>query len=254
MTFQEGRGDVRNYARPTGIKGYDWKSVRGHLKGDCEWTVGRWPKKKKAVLIPGWYSYIEIPHNDAFKFGTFDNYTICLWLCLDFPESAGPILTKGYIADTKPGYFSEIYLGNVGKWEDDEVPANFDVICSGRKSNFLENTVMCYPKVFKKHEWVHVVLRNRFVKNLKFIDLFINGEKMTVENEEEYADTIAMAAPLLIGAVTPQKTESLKSKKPDPDEKKYGFKGRIDELLIFRRALKDKEVIKQYEAGCLDPE
>ncbi|QSH39977.1 hypothetical protein P0136_02160 [Lentisphaerota bacterium ZTH] len=250
MNFQEGKGEARNYARPKGTKDFDGKHIKGFLRGDCEWTAGRWPDKKKAVLIPGWYSFIEIPHNRAFKFKTYDDYTISLWLCLDFPESSGPVLSKGCIAETEPGYFSELYLGNVGKWEDDQVAAKFDVICSGRKSSFIENTVMCYRKVFKKHEWVNVVLRNSIMKKLKYIDLFINGEKMTVESEQEFADTIAIAAPLLIGAVTPQRNDSLEVRKPSPGKKRFGFRGRIDELMIFRRALKDKEIKELYEAGC----
>ncbi|QSH40461.1 hypothetical protein P0136_13150 [Lentisphaerota bacterium ZTH] len=250
MNFQDGRGKITNSAKGAAFKGYDATRFEGKLVGDCEWTEGRWPGRKKAVLFPGHFSYVEISTGPSCGLGSYDSYTINLWVCFDFPSSAGPLLTKGLIQYSAPNYFGQLYLNQCKWWnrKNTNCRAAFDLQASGYEARFGDRSESGKKITYDKHEWIMLTIRNQVVGNQKTVDFFVNGKKMSRDREEVQAETILVDSVIWLGGM---KFQRFGSTRPTPDhcQSGFGFKGRIDELLIFRRALPDEEVKGHYEMG-----
>ncbi|MCP3966458.1 MAG: LamG domain-containing protein [Lentisphaerae bacterium] len=250
MNFQEGSGRLTNSAKGAAFKGYEGNKFQGSLIGDCEWTEGRWPGKKKAILFPGHYSYVVISTDPSCDFGIYDDFTIVLWVCFDFPSSAGPLLTKGLFQYSAPNYFSQFYINQCKWWNADynRCRAAFEVQTTGYGARYGDASAKGKKMSYAKHEWIMLTIRNQVKGNDKIVDFFINGEKMGRDNEEVYEETISIPSVIMIGGMDFQRFGST-APIPDHQQYGYGFKGRVDELLIYRRALPDGEIKGHYEMG-----
>ncbi len=246
MNFQEGSGVIINSAVGAAVKGYDGSKHKGYMVGDCEWTVGRWPAKKKAVMLSGWYSHIEIPPDPSRDIGTYEDYTIILWLCFDFPDSWGAILSKGYISNSQPNSYGQCYIGEMVQWDDAKqvATANFSVLATGYESRFRYVEGGKYKELhFNRHDWVMLALRNKVENDEKVVDFFVNGVKMARNYETIYGDTIKHS----IGGV--KYLTGMSGGKPVSKASGFGFKGRVDEYQVYKRAMSDGEIKGHYQMG-----
>lgn len=250
LNFQDGEGNITNSAQGAAFEGYNTKDYKGVLHGDCEWTTGRFPPAKKAILFPGHYSFVEIHTGNDCELGSRDPYTLNIWVCFDYDNSAGPILSKGLIQYDAPNYFGQLYMNPYPWWDKNR--NNFRFYCeaqaTGYEARFGQHHIHFTKYPFAKHDWLMLTLRNKIENNKKVVDFFINGEIVGRKNEEIMADTIKIKSSIWLGAL---KYQRFGSDKPIPDHQQsgFGFKGRMDELIIYRRALPDKEIWGHYEMG-----
>lgn len=250
LNFQQGEGVVKNSAVGGSFEGYDASKYDGELKGECEWTEGRWPgpSMKKAVRIPGRYSYIEIPADSHSSLGTFDSYTIVMWVRFD-GSSKGPLLSKGLVELGPPNHFGQFYIYQRSWWDKSKThcEARFEIQATGYAAEFSNDTYKGKKISFGKDEWIMLTLRKRSGKEENEVDLFVNDNKMVIETDELHAETIPIASTIWIGGSKHQKAGN--GTIPYHSKSVFGLRATVDELIIYRRALPDSEIRGHYEMG-----
>lgn len=254
INFQNADEKITNSAHGTAFEGYDTKKYGGSLKGDCEWTKGRWPKSKKAILFPGHFSWVEIKTGPSCNLGTKDPYTVVLWVCFDFGKNwAGPILSKGLYQYNAPNYFSQLYISPLLQWDREfkNYRPSFDVQATGRGARFYQETKNYNKYDFTLHQWVMITVRNQIVGDKKVVDCFANDILLSRRSEKIFADTRPIPSDIWLGGVKYQHFGGDQTV-PHSGQSGFGFKGRIDELLVYRRALSDKEISNHYEMGRVE--
>ena len=253
LNFQDHGEVLKNLATGSKFEDFEASNYNGKLIGDCEWGQGRWPGKKRAIKMPGYGSIIEIKSDRNSELGTYDDYTLMTWVCFDFKDVGGTLLSKGYIQHGPPNYFGQLHVLPsmiFDKKEDCFIP-NFQVLATGYEAQFCDKEEDTNKKIkIKLHEWVLLTIRNNTLNNnKKVVDFYINGRRMQRWYGQSYEDTVKVASSMWVGGVKYQNNHS-KTMRLDHQGSGFGFKGRIDELILYRRALSEKEIMGHYKMGC----
>ncbi|QSH41277.1 prepilin-type N-terminal cleavage/methylation domain-containing protein [Lentisphaerota bacterium ZTH] len=266
FNFQEGKGHiVKNSAVGNEQKGFNVKSYRGIVKyghgiipdgtdnivKNPQWTKGRWWGDKRALQFDGFGTYLEIDQVKHIDYGEEDNFTVLIWVKFDRLRKWDGVFAKSYMARPPRGYgqYDMYFDGSSydqstarGQFEVDVCRKciGFDDICEdGTKNVRLNNT-----------DWFHLVLRNRFVKGKQTVDVFFNGKKLVHRATNFYQATLTKCdARLIVGALRFRRDNRYGN---PTKEGSIGchFKGKVDEFLIYGRALSDKEIFGHWQMGA----
>lgn len=257
FNFQEGKGNIlTNTADGCDVvPGFTARQYDGLLKcstnpntNNFEWVAsgGRWGKhgKKKALQFNGVDTYILIPSKPAVDFRPTDDFTILCWVKFDKFELGDGIFSKsswGASATSAAQY--DIYCdptsGSSGKgsFEMDVFKA-----CKGYDATDID---------LEKAGWVQLALRYRGntydSDNLTSwtAECFVNGARLkkyrATNNSSATFDTCD--SNFIIGAIGVQVTGGWTNPIWFP------FQGKMDELLMYKRALSDGEIRGHYDMG-----
>lgn len=249
FNFQEGEGNVLyNSAQGCDFKGFDSVDYNGFLSnvngGDhnFEWVDGgRWGNYKKALQFNGTDTYIDVPGTAGLNFTPVDSFTICCWVRFD----------KFTLGD---GLFSKSAWGTV-----DDADAQYDLYCdpstntpSGDGAFEVDAFTSCVGWNQSNVQfdidtgWLHLAYRYRggYTPYSDGVDCFVNGENLgsSRETNNSIATNPYSTSNCIIGAIGAK-------------EEHWGapiifpFQGRIDEFLVYKRALSDSEIAAHYEMG-----
>ncbi len=280
FNFQEGAGDiVNNTCSGTDVEGYDARNYNGYLanknggKHNFKWVKsgGRWGRfgYKNALQFNGADTYIYVPAIRGFDFTPEDDFTIMCWVKFDKLSLGDCPFSKslwGTAQDAACQFdmYSNPWVGSYGQ-------GSFDVDVF-KTCGTWENTKVD----FNKKGWVHLGLRYRCTgrdangDSTGEITAFINGQPLgpfiDATNENPYTASATdwkacteagLKVPLVLGAAGCYR----KYWSPgtyDPTKKGilsnemillFFFKGKMDEFLLYKKALPDSEIQGHYDMG-----
>lgn len=251
FNFQEGEGDtINNSAIGCEDKGFDLSHYTGVIKGDFEWTSGRWWKRKKAIHFNGANTYIEIDRQSAVDFTGKDSFTIIIWVKFDRFRKWDGLFSKSYWSSPPAGFaqFDLYYDGT--SYSDREGSGQFEVDVTMQCIGFDDVTEEGNKNITLNTEnWFCIALRNEGYKNGKgTISVFVNGEKLQERGTNFWISEIEKCeARLIIGAV-----RWLKNGTNGPTKEgvvRNHFQGKIDEFLVYRKALSNGDIRGHYLMG-----
>jgi prepilin-type N-terminal cleavage/methylation domain-containing protein len=262
-----------NSAAGADVDGFSPQFYNGYLMSknggphNLEWVrAGRFGDFKWALRFNGSDTYVVIPTTNAIDFTPSDSFTILCWVKFDRLKFGDTIFAKslwGIPMDSEAQYdmYYNPYSGDAGN-------GSFDVDVFTTCGTWFTNQVN-----FEEAGWVHFALRYKSTgmdENGKLtgeVSAFINGKSLgpyidtTNDNPRTGTATgfegcIHYQVPLILGGA------GCKRKYYDPgtynkdDESlanqwsiHWNFQGLMDEFLLYKRALTDKEIAGFYEMG-----
>jgi hypothetical protein len=255
--FQDGEGrQVKNSAN--GFKGKEFKaeSYNGVVKGDCLWGQGRWHRNKKALQFDGVSTYVEVPEVKHVDFDNNDNFTIIVWLKFDRLRKWDGVFGKCYMRDANSGYnqYNIYFDGNIYNSEDKtDVQFNVDVSTLCETFSYPEENTASVKLDTKN--WFQLTLRNKQAGGKQEIDVFFNSTKLKSRDAKIIVYKRGKCtAKLVLGCIRwliREYDASNVGYKPTVDGRLSNFfKGKIDEFLVYNRALGDKEIEDYYQIGA----
>ena len=233
-----------------------WKTVEG------KWVKGRWWKGKRALQFNGFDTMVEIPGIEAIDFGEQDDFTIIVWLKFDKFTNWSTPFSKAYSPDFAQ---YDLYLDNTS-YSTSTARAQFEVdVC---------RTCVGYDNILINHEtgdttpnialdtdhWYMLALRNRAAQtpasvspnniNDHVVDVLWNGQNMAVGRgtNNVIATGTRCGAKLILGVM--RFTTGQNEGEGRLDFMNTGFTGKIDEFIIYKRALSDIELRGHYAMGA----
>lgn len=278
--------DIKNFNYKD-YNGYFWNSVlpaptpiamnpTSGINAYCATTTGyptwvksggRWGYYKHALQFDGSNSCVVVPGTQGLDFTPLDDFTVFCWVKFDKMELGDCPFSKslwGTSTDAAAQYdlYANNFAGSTGQ-------GSFDVDVFTTCATWMDTDVD-----FNKKGWVHLVLRYEYIglnssgKCEGRIMTFVNGEPLGPyqETTEENPGTCTatdwkvcstLKVPLVLGGAGCYK------KYWDPgryDKTKVGqlwnelcvkkhFKGKMDEFIVYKRALSDNEIKIQYLMG-----
>jgi len=252
LNFQEGEGGLlTNSAQAHDAEGFNVSEYNGIIKGDYEWGQGRWTKGKRALQLDGTSTYIEFPKAEHVNFAGENDFTVIVSLKFDRLGKWDGIFGKCFMRNAVNGYpqyamyytasdnnknSTEIFQMNIGG-----VSVSFDSLTeNGDKIKPIDNT-----------NWLQIATRNKIVDGEQVVDVFVNGTKLksTYKNTgggQKERD----AANLAIGCIRWLVLDNRDKNNPVPEGKPDNFlKAKMDEFLVYNRALSDREINAHYLMG-----
>ncbi len=257
LNFQEGEGGVLlNSAQAHEVEGFNASNYNGIIKGDYEWGRGRWWRGKKALQFDGVSTYVEIPDIKHIDFDRTDNFTIIIWVKFDRLRKWDGVFGKCYMRNATTGYaqYDMYFDGTV--YSDKEASGQFEVdvasICVG-----FDDVGEDGEKIIKLNtvSWFQLTLRNEIVDGNQEVHVFFNGIRLKSRGTNFVVyEKGKCAARLALGCirwlVTKYNPET-KLREPTKDGRLGNFfKGKIDEFLVYNRALSDGEIRAHYQMGA----
>jgi len=282
FNFQEGEGNIlNNICSGADVENFQTSKYSGHLRnangGDhnFEWikSGGRWGKYgyKHALQFNGSDTYVMVPTTLGMDFTPEDDFTIMCWCKFDelglgdcpFSKS---LWGTAWDAACQYDLYSNPWAGSFGQ-------GSFDVDVFETCGTWMNTQVD-----FEKKGWIHLALRYEFLSTDEDtgeangrISVFINGKALgdfldtTGENPNTATATgwkacsmkWGMNVPLVLGGAGCY-TKYWSPGDYDPDNPgdldnewhlRFFFKGKMDEFLLFKRALPDSEIKGHYEMG-----
>ncbi|MHB9138276.1 MAG: hypothetical protein ACYC4Q_02615 [Victivallaceae bacterium] len=257
--FQEGKGTViANSAQGHESNKFKVKDYFGNVKGDCRWTKGRWWKGKRALQFNGVNTIVELPEIEAIDFDEDEEFTIVIWLKFDrFNKWATPF-SKAY-ADQYAQY--DLYYDGTqystkqatGQFEVDvsRTCIGFDDVTIDDKGNRSANIVL------DTEHWYMLTLRNRKMTtdpqnvglsniNDHKVEVFWNGQRLAERaTNNVYAKGTRCKAKLILGAM-----RFWSGQNSGPGWLGCYFQGKVDEFIMYKRALQDTEIRGHYIMGA----
>lgn len=257
LNFQEGEGDVlKNSAQGHEVEGFDVADYNGIVKGDYEWGRGRWWRGKKALQFDGASTYVEFPEIKHIDFDYTDDFTLIIWVKFDRLRKWDGVFGKCYMWNAASGYAQyDLYFdGTVysarqasGQFEVDvgSVCVGFDDVTADGQKNIMLDTV----------NWFQLTLRNKIVNGKQNVDVFFNGDKLKSRGTNFVVyEKGKCAARLALGGIrwlVTKYNKETKTYEPTKDGRMGNFfKGKIDEFLVYNRALTDAEIKADYMMGA----
>jgi len=262
-----------NSAAGADVDGFSPQFYNGYLMNtngganNFEWVrAGRFGQFKWALRFNGSDTYVLVPTTGAIDFTPSDSFTILCWVKFDRLRFGDTIFSKslwGIPMDSEAQYdmYYNPFSGNSGN-------GSFDVDVFTTCGTWFSNQVD-----FETAGWVHFALRYKATgkdatgKLTGEIEAFINGKSLgpfvdtTNENPGTGTATgfnscINYHIPFILGGA------GCKKKYYDPNHFvpgdkslnnqwviRWKFQGLMDELLLYKRALSDKEIEGFYEMG-----
>lgn len=251
FNFQEGKGDIiNNSAIGCEDKGFDLPHYTGVIKGDYQWTTGRWWKKKQALHFNGSNTYIEIDRQSAVDFTGKNSFTIIVWAKFDRFRKWDGLFSKSYWDTPTTGLAQYDLYYDGSTYSDHEGSGQFEVDVTTQCIGFDDVTVDGQKNVkLDTEHWFCIALRNvgNSSGNGK-ISVFINGDKLEERSTNFWISQHEKCeARLIIGAIRWMKYDSDGQTKEG--KVRNHFKGKIDEFIVYRKALQDTEIKGHYLMG-----
>ena len=250
FNFQEGDGGVlENSAKGYEGEGFNAADYNGIIKGDYKWTQGRWWKGKKAVQFDGASTYIEIPEDKHIDFDGSDNFTIIIWVKFDELDNWDGIFGKCYMKNSTTGFsqYSVYYKGT--KASPKAAAGQFEVDIGDDSIDYDDVNAFAEGDDINNLNWFQLALRNRVVNGKEEIHLFLNGKKLKSDHiSEKGFKTYKTEALLAIGCIrwlVVDVATGTNNGKPG-----NFIKGKVDEFLIYKRALSDNAIMGHYVMGA----
>lgn len=220
--FEEGEGTTlhNTAAGPQGDKKYDPKELDGALGGGKSeksptWATGRWPGKK-GLLFDGVNDYIDCGKHEYFD---SDSKTIEVWFKI-----------TGFTDESTAAIFDKAYWGGATQYGYGISVSKYGFGLRG----IVVNENMKGSRVGASVEpgtWYHLVLVHDYGKDKLY--LYLNGELRSKADIPGFIPYLAGS--FIIGRYSGGLC--------------WYFKGVIDEVAVYNRALKENEVRQHYELG-----
>ncbi|MCK4983426.1 MAG: hypothetical protein KAS17_10915, partial [Victivallaceae bacterium] len=179
LNFQESEGGLlKNSANGCETDGFNASNYSGIVKGDYEWSRGRWVKGKGALQLDGVSTYIEFPSNKHLNFASGNDFTILISAKFDSINKWDGIFGKCYTGNddnSSPEY--ALYFD--GTNNDGSGNTLFQLEIGGTSVAYSAQDENGNPiKPLDSNTWHNIVLRNKVVDEKQVIDLFIDGIKL----------------------------------------------------------------------------
>ena len=257
INFQEGKGDIlKNSAQGHEAEGFNVDQYHGEIKGDYEWTQGRWWKGKRAIQFDGVSTFVEFPGVKHIDYDRNDDFTIIIWVKFDRLRRWDGIFGKCYMKNATEGYAQYDMYFDGSSYDDKEAAGQFEVdvgsVCIGfddvgeeGEKNILLNKI----------DWFQLTLRNKMVDGKQEVNVFFNGIKLKSRGTNFVIyEKGKCAARLAIGCLrwlVYEYNPETKTNGPNKDGRMSNFfKGKVDEFLMYNRALKDAEIRANHTMGA----
>lgn len=257
LNFQEGEGETLvNSAKGHEGEGFIASDYDGLVKGDYEWGQGRWWRGKRALQFDGTSTNVEFPEIKNIDFDRDNNFTILIWVKFDRLRKWDGVFGKCYMWDATSGYAQyDMYFDGTaysdkvatGQFEVDvaSVCVGFDDVGENGEKNILLDTT----------SWFQLTLRNQMVNGEQEVNVFFNGVKLKSRGTNFVVyEKGKCAARLAIGAlrwlVTRYNPETRRNEPTQDGRFGNFFKGKVDEFLVYNRALTDREIMAHYVMGA----
>ncbi len=267
FNFQEGKGStLTNSAAGNENVKFMAKDYYGTVKGsnflvkNGDWVTGRWWKGKRALHFDG-TTIVEIANIDAINFGEQDDYTIIVWLKFDLLNQWATPFSKSYAANYAQ---YDLYYDSTSYPATQTTPAYsalFEVdvcrTCVGYDNMYRNSKGTLSPSVqIDTNHWFMIALRNKAAKssassppnsvNNHVVDVFWNGYLLNGSRATNNADATGTLcnAKLILGAM-----RFWAGQNSGDGSLGCFFNGRMDEFLVFKRALQDSEIRGHYMMG-----
>ncbi len=228
LAYYPFNGNFENEATGASAVQVDEAVNHGALFGE-----DRFGNAQSSAYFDGDSSYLEIPDNDAFSIATAGALTISVWMSpdtLDFvnAERAGYVHWMGKGVPHQHEWVFRMYNKNL-KDDQEQRPNRMSAYAFNLEGGLGAGSYV--QEEIAPREWIHFVARYDVSSNK--ISLFKNGVKK--DEDDLYDATYGVqvqngTAPVRLG------TRSLWS----------FFKGRIDDLRFYNRALPDDEIRALY--------
>lgn len=257
LNFQEGEGGIlTNSAQGHEAEGFNASEYNGNVIGDYEWGSGRWWKGKNALQLDGSSTFIEFPGTEHVNFAGENDFTVMISLKFDRLNKWDGIFGKCYMRNAVNGYPQyALYFDNSDNAnKKDSKMFQMDI---GRTSVSFDDVSVDGRKVMpiNSKTWYQLVMRNKVVDGKQVVDVFINGVKL----QSTYKNTGTGQADrdearLAVGCIrwlVKDNGNSNDAENRAPEGKPDNFlKGKIDEFLVYNRALTDNEIKAHYQMGA----
>lgn len=250
LNFQENEGNIlKNSAKGHEREGFNADDYNGVVRGDYEWTSGRWWKGKRAIQLDGVSTYIEFMNRTYVDFDGADNFTILVWVKFDHLDNWDGIFGKCYMLNSTAGYaqYAVYYKGT--KSSPQFAAGQFELDVGNESVDFDDVNPYSEGGFVNSLNWFLLALRNKVVDGEQEVHLFLNGIKLKSDHiSVKGYKTYKCEANLAVGCI---RWLLLKNGIPDNNGKPGNFlKGKIDEFLVYNRALTDREIMAHYEMGA----
>jgi hypothetical protein len=271
FNFQDGKGSVlTNSAAGSENVKFMAKDYYGIVKGsnlvtkNGTWVKGRWWKGKRALQFDG-TTVVEIPKFEAINFGEDDDYTIIVWVKFDKLDQWATPFSKAYSANYNQYdlyYDNTSYPGNpLAKPPIPPYSALIEVdvcrTCVGYDNKYRnqDGSMASNVDIDTKH-WYMLTLRNKVAKtpakpgtnniNNHVVDVFWNGFPLygSRQTNNVSAQGLRCNAKLILGAM--RFSSGMNS---GEGYLSCFLKGRMDEFIVYKRALKDDEIRGHFIMG-----
>ena len=245
LNFQDYDGDtLKNSAQGYEAENFNADDYDGVINGNYEIVQGRWKKNKKAILFDGISTYIEFPKSKYVDFdGTKDDFTIIAWVRFDFPAptAQNSIFSQSYKNVNTTGY----KLYSVKKAPNPSKKKRVFTVETG--TSIIQYNNMDKDKTkniaFYNDSWFQLTMRNKVVNGTQEVTVFVNDIELDVRQTTIKADrTDKCTACLSLGC-------QRRKRKNKDDLIQNRFEGRMDEFLVYSRALSNNEIKGHYEMG-----
>ena len=280
FNMQEGEGTtLNNICAGADVENFKANEYNGTFmknnggKSNIQWikSGGRWSKYgyKYALQFNGADTYVIIPGTQGLDFTPYDEFTVLMWAKFDKLGLGDCPFSKslwGTEQDAAVQYdiYSNPFAGSFGQGSFD---ADVFTTCGTWMNTHVD---------FNKAGWVHLALRYLYTgrdangEPTGQISVFINGAALgafantTNENPDTASATgwkactgNGLNVPMVLGAAGCYR----KYWSPGTYDKnkagilsnelmlKFFFKGRMDEFLLYKRALSDREIYNHYDSG-----
>lgn len=245
LNFQEGEGEIlKNSALGCEAEGFNAEDYNGIIKGNCEWVNGRWNKGKKALQFDGISTYVELLKFKNINFDINDDFTIITWVKFDRLRQFDGVFSKSYWASNGYAQYDLYFDGT--SYNDHEASGQFEVDVCSTCLGFDDVTEDGGKNItLNKEDWFQLVLRYNTKDGVHEVSVFVNGLKLKPRNSNFLSSTKTICdARLAIGCI-----RWMNGDNKDGRLKNF-LQGRIDEFLVYKRALTDNEIKGHYEMGA----
>lgn len=278
FNFQEGAGDIlNNICAGADVQGYNTKDYCGYLRNttggthNFKWikSGGRWGRYgyKNALQFNGADTYVLVPTTRGLDFTPEDDFTVLCWVKFDKLSLGDCPFSKslwGTATDAACQYdlYSNPWAGSFGQ-------GSFDVDVFTTCATWLSTDVD-----FEEKGWIHLALRYQFTGTDATtgdaegeISVFVNGQALGdfIDTTEENPGTasatgwkacVDLHVPLILGGAgcyrkywSPSTYDPSSHTLENEWLIKFLFKGKMDEYLVYKRALPDSEIRGHYDMG-----
>lgn len=248
LNFQGDGNVLQSSAQAYDDEGFSASDYKCTIHGDFEWGSGRWGQGKKAIIFDGMSTYIEFPKSKYVDFDGTKDFTIMTWVKFDLPANnkANGIFSQSYMNSNTTGYCL-FFVKKATKTNKKAKLATVNIAKSTVIFNNIDKNKKQYMLI-DSESWFQVVMRNQIVDGKQEVHIFLNGVELNVRKNKSIAKRKDKCiANLTIGAIRFQKKK--KGVLTKEGKMNYFFKGKIDEFLIYTRALSNKEIKAFYLMG-----
>lgn len=266
FNFQDGEGRILyNSAIGNQEQHFDSREYQGVVNGNYKWVQGRWWRGKRALQFNGNDTYVEVEQQKALNFGEEDGFTIIIWVKFDRLRRYDGLFSKSWMAGAVGWAQYDLYTDFLA-YDDKQASGQFEVdvctTCIGFDDVVINEDESTTPNIkLDTENWFMLTLRNKPIDGESSsgglsgggksneVDVFFNGKRLAPRSTNNYVSRNTKCdANLIIGAI-----RFLGGTVDNPTKEgriRNFFKGRVDEFLVYSRALEDTEIMGHYRMGA----